>query len=158
MTPITKQQIEELIDRLASKELTFGCKVAIQTHTWMGGGIIVGYFYEDYGSVKGFKVLNGDGMHKVYRDDIKKVLGHPILIGDVLEKMRDMNREGFQGYEAEIKLLELWGVHSLTTSLQEYFEKCEFDEDGEFTMRYNQGFIDQKDIRELFQFLLQLGL
>lgn len=160
-----KQEIENLIDRLASKELTFGC--------WVDCGnqdltperrvhVVCGLdMYRDGNYI----ALLGDGdCASMDLEDAKgqrygiKTLGHPILIGDVLNKI-------YPHTPNEKALIDLWYPNDLTQSLQSIFAEAEWEEmechaGGDCTCRpFRQWKVPkQPAIRELFEFLIKLGL
>ena len=92
MTNITKPQYEELMEKLTDKTLSFGCmyqdehdqKMGYKNVIWESGIDSTGEFIR---TDKHADFYGGD--EEFCR--INKILGHPLLIGDVLEKMYDDN-------------------------------------------------------------------
>jgi hypothetical protein len=129
---ITKQQVEGLIERLADKTLSFGCFIKpVQSNTRQiiqvcGQGV----FHVESKSFKQSYSNNGEF----------EVLGHPITIGTVLEKMsarlkyivctatytgcreNPHGREEYFVSEIYAKILHLWAVCGISKSLQEIVE------------------------------------
>lgn len=150
MTPITKQHVEELIDRLASKELTFGCRLVSKNpndtkpiimtsrESWNGVKDEFSFVREEYPNNFGLHRFDL-GIDESLKHALEKefeILGHPILIGDVLEKMSKQDKV-FELREV-CKFLEAWemcvteeerahGKAGLTKSLQEIAEGIEWD-------------------------------
>lgn len=176
-----KTEIEQLIDRLADKSLTFGCLIWSETNEYNAG-----FYWEDRGIHPLVKTSEKQGVFyfahfslDVDHGESKthyKVLGHPILIGDVLEKMASLGNE--QLHQNFSILTRLWQPLGFTKSLQEIFAECEWQrvtntnhekacvvaEDPKYAVcnckstKTERDFPKQKAHRELFEFLLQLGL
>lgn len=173
-----KQQVEDLISRLASKELTLGCRVEREgagrkTDRYLGTLIAI--------SDSGFYV-QWDGLDApaLNRDTHKLVsLGHPILIGDVLEKLEEHFAWGYREtskkalasttkYEDKTvaKLWRLWkACGGADKSLQEIVADTEWapeqQPNGQPSHVIGSMILlvpKQKPIRDLFEFLLPLNL
>jgi len=149
-----KTQIEALIDKLSDKSLTFGCLVKRR---------------------KTGEVFRFDGQEhgRTWSNETHEILGHPILIGDVLQKMKEKEVWFYDFDEAPI--LELWQRVGFTKSLQEILastewiwvcEKCGRDVSEEVhamtVHSCTQFFLaacprvpKDKATRDLFEFLLQ---
>lgn len=108
----------------------------------------------------------------IYEDDYEKTyknLGHPILIGDVL-RLASIAWTEDQQKDQWLQLVQLWFECGVEKSLQFIFESAEWVEletiitpkdpkkmwDGQ--KRYSKLVPKQPAIRELFEFLIQLGL
>lgn len=158
-----KTQIEQLIDRLADKSLTFGQRVILDKGSeaiYLNDQEVI-----SLGEATPYNRLN---------DPFSKILGHPILIGDVLEKMKEKEVWFYDIDEAPI--LELWKDIGFTKSLQEILastewiwvcEECGKDVSEEVHAQTVHGctrfFLaacprvpKDKATRDLFEFLLQL--
>lgn len=143
-----KQQIEQLIDRLASKELTFGCRVSVYSGEPTLEAVLCKHNIDDW--------VNVGAKRKSF-----KILGHPILIGDVLEKIDFLNVT-----QTKILLLIVaWKKCGASKFLQEIFAECEWEVHHCFEATENGPkhkpdveVPKQKPHRELFEFLLQLNL
>ena len=170
-----KQQIEQLIEKLSDKSLTFGCRVG-----YTGGGEEIKY----YGKVSRVVKWEQDELrYIIYYDESNnsedfeafrskkslesnyKILGHPILIGDVLERMDEGAHEEaieiLYHQKDILKLCFLWSKCGLTKSLQEIYSECEWiAEDPNDSLNVVAYLIipKQKAHRELFLFLLSLNL
>lgn len=169
---LTKTEAEALIDRLASKELTFGCAFLGASGSYHRlDGI---YIHE-----KGELYSDSRNPHRLVQ--MHKILGHPILIGDVLEKMQFIKE--YVALRDIGHFIELWlscrtddeylrRKTGLSKSLQKIYAEAEWEEVcSECGMVWlpashknlNCGGKDvlipkQPHIRDLFQFLLQLEL
>jgi len=82
-----KEKINALIDKLASKELTPGCRVILggclyEIHKrYDDEYLLCGEYPSDH------IVLSGAELNRQIDNYHSKVIGHPILIGDVLKRM-----------------------------------------------------------------------
>lgn len=149
MTPITKQQVAELIDRLADKTLSFGCQILWKAeYSDKAERAVVYAEYRDQEHFLGACILESDKPKGCYtaftRENIIKNYGHPILLGDVLEKMSKQDKV-FELREV-CKFLEAWemcvteeeraqGKTGFTKSLQEIAEGIEY----EWNVRVNKS-------------------
>lgn len=176
-----KQDIENLIDRLASKELTFGCKVITgrdyrlykpengphhgippQGKISIDIGIIVSESDDRFYCVND---THKAPWHTPDKDvDSMKILGHPVLIGDVLAHMWKDWKGTYN--DTVLPLVDAWGKVGLSKSLQEIFDETEWEEVEALRATYASGHEEvimvqvpkQKPHRELFEFLLTLNL
>jgi hypothetical protein len=194
----TKENCLALLSRLASKELTFGCRVNYEGYAYVREKM------EDYITVirvrgdGAFQAIEQDGSpilesvtscgqtyDEVAWQKLKKeseILGHDIMLGDVLEKMYQMQEErkdeAFPNSKISIgekcailvtnenerqELLRLWSHCGFTKSLQSILSEAEWEEmechaGGDCACRpFRQWQVPkQPHIRSLFQFLLQL--
>ena len=167
MTTLTKTEAEAILERLADKTLSFGCKVK---NKCFGYERIVA-FSDDKGSYGGSvayvpkpdEYVTGDQMDS-YKDGKFEILGHSILIGDVLEKLKAMDME--PSYD----LLHVWDKLSFTLSLQEIFNRIEWELDEYYSETQNQGkCVTEKErdayrlakpspFADLFIYLKEIGL
>lgn len=124
-----KQKIEKIINQLTDKSYTEGCILLVddgyEEFEWAlcdccaevteikrdnkRLGVKRGEIYFDH----------GDGY--MTRSRVVKVLGHPVRIGDVLEKIYKQHDFAKSG-----NLLELWFACDFTKSLQQIFQDCEW--------------------------------
>lgn len=172
---MTKEQALQLIERLAEKTLSFGCKFTTksifnpdQEHTVVD----IEMNYEgDRELLPPFEeVTDEDGI--VYPvTKIKNILGHPVFIGDVLEKMLDVEYEGLKGSTPVFRsaFCELWKECGFSKSLQTILKESEYEEifvdcisDERFPKCQELHMYDHKQTmltspaKELFEFLDQL--
>jgi len=168
-----KKQIEQLIDSLADKSLTFGCRVKARGEEYV-------FMYENYMDNKKRQ------FNRLYRQEENlylevneeadyQILGHPILIGDVLERLwQDGSASIHFNSEQCRSLCDTWRWLGFTKSLKEMVNEVEWVEDEAIKEAYlagvraSGGVIDnlaplwqvpkQKHHRELFEFLLSLNL
>ena len=135
---ITRQQIESLIDRLADETLSFGCKCYDNNPEALYKGMCtINSVYVD-NSDKEISVefiidsLEHEGreIQEVSMDYFVnnfKILGHPILIGDALEKMITTEEEIVFNATTTLpkhdKLLFLWLRCGFSKSLQTIVEE-----------------------------------
>lgn len=160
-----KQQIEQLIDSLADKSLTFGCRILNDVD--VEEKIIMASYHE----LKGYWKIKTDGTATMFRyvegwrnNDIT-VLGHPILIGDVLERIVSrVSSDPYYNDDDICMLVQAWQECGLKKSLQEIIEASGWDTTEEFknSMSTHCGGANQilKDpnARALIEFLLSLNL
>jgi len=173
MTPqtgreMTKDQCTALIERLADKTLSLGCKFTTksifnpdQEHTVVD----IEMNYEgDRELLPPFEeVTDEDGI--VYPvTKIKNIIGHPVKIGDVLEKMKGEGEEvrslGAIEYDI-LDLVQYWQPCGFSKSLFEILEESEWEEcNGERwhweCNRDCQLWMLKSPAKELFLFLDQL--
>jgi len=136
---ITKEQIQELIEMLADKTLSFGCVVSAGGFTdWLMVNATQGVKQE----IIGEEYYLGKPTHGKYT-----VLGHPILKCYVEQKIAELldtatNKE----FECLDELTRLWQPLGFTTSLQEAFEEIGWEvkeyatnQSGEITVTFHSG-------------------
>lgn len=130
--PITKAECEEVIEKLADKTETFGCRGNAGA-LCLGGSwwLYPPYGYDDFQDAA--LVDNCDGV---------EILGHPVLIGDVLEKID----RGVSGMPY-IPLLNLWGKCGFDSSLQQICNDAGWDNTNP------QAEVKCKPAADLFTFL-----
>ena len=164
-----KENIEALIDKLADKTLSFGCEIiggdydGIVLHKTIGGCYIYRKFYDSEDTICESLYLKSK--------DIIKILGHPIMIGDVLEKI--YKEKEFAGKFLKHKLLDLWektddlskesSHNCFTKSFQQIIEESGWETRKEEirtdiklikTLRIEQ--LKDPDTRALAEFLLDI--
>lgn len=161
-TEISKENCLALLSRLASKELTFGCRVNYEGYAYVREKM------EDYITVirvrgdGAFQAIEQDGSpilesvtscgrtyDEVAWQKLKKeseILGHDIMLGDVLEKMYQMQEErkdeAFPNSKISIgekcailvtnenerqELLRLWSHCGFTKSLQSILSEAKWE-------------------------------
>lgn len=142
-----QQKTENLIKSLARKDLTFGCKFLY------GGEVSTVLSYNGAGSLIYYKKDCNNTSNTCSNNDRKfgEIIGHQVYIGDVLEKI------GVLKYGLGlIDFVKLWEKCGFTKSLQEIFEEAEWSVDRiDGTV---QEIPKNKALKELFEFLLSLGL
>lgn len=173
-----KNSLENLIDRLASKELTFGCRIFIESKDDSECGWDATYKLamitnegRHFSLVDGLKEFNLD-WYKVIdgqTDRFKvKNLGHPIYLHNVLERLK-IGDNSIRALNAPIErssqplgyFLNLWSQCGITKSLQEILSSVKWS--YQFNPRVKET-VDQKTIAipssetELLNFILALGL
>lgn len=178
-----KQEIEQLIDRLASKELTFGQRIKfvyedgsrvdkdiyklVSAYEFTPVGRKSKRFMVKMMTSPSFDVLHGNYPNQAAFWKHARLQGHPIRLDDVLKYMWK-NWKGTYN-DKVLELVDLWGKCRFE-SLQSIFEEAEWEEDLDMCKAHAEGgtpatccceiiFVPkQPHIRELFQFLLTLGL
>ena len=119
MTP-TPETIQQLIEELADKTLSLGCEVIYKNR---GGQ----HRKKRILRAKGKNIMV-EAHHVVgfvtFKSRIIKVLGHPVMLGDVLAKMESWTDEPFKSG----KLCYLWKPFKLNRSLNEIFDSAEWEE------------------------------
>lgn len=135
MTPqtITKSECEAMIDKLADKTLSFGCVIAQSDKicTWKivgqtNHGVMKAYTkYMMFSQITG-AILTDEAIRK---DEIN--LGHPVLIGDVLEKLKekteldnDMGDVFISTNTNAQRIICLWFSCGFTKSLNQILEEA----------------------------------
>lgn len=129
---MTKEKVQRIIDYYSDKTLSLGCRVI---HTfkilgevkWMKEGVIA-QGYEAEGGRRYQIVASEDNGRQFMAsffegDEWVKILGHPITIGRVLDKMNEIGvlRPEYSVRNHET-LLALWISFGFTKSLQEIAE------------------------------------
>lgn len=148
---ITRNEIGAVIDELADKSLTFGCMVNLFDQEELADGNEVKYkatFISRQVETDGFgyrecggETIELDDIERttymdisgyVFEEEMKpEILGHPIMIGDVLAKMKEK-------YSLSVckMLLNFWEPCGLDKSLQQIFDDSGWEEgyiqDGKF--------------------------
>ena len=202
-----KTQIEQLIHRLADKTLSFGCKlICVKDINEVNAGDVMTFLAQG---------KNKEGVFGMGKDEYialknetagrrspsdKAVLikahaltmyyepiGHPVRIGDVLEKIDQLQLsdkvlerifpEGLTSSQKrrgitlhrnniDIAITHLWRACGFTQSLQEIFDRAEWEEQEVLRAIYGFGHEEvftepvpkQPEIRALFEYLLTLGI
>lgn len=165
-----KNEIKQLIDRLADKTLSFGCRVEYEDSRTLGdrGGAIyidsfpreagfdtypAAWIYGD-GGLKFLKGLNKEDSHNLKR------IGHPILLGDIVDHV--CIEDGGGGALALLTIY--WKKCGARYSLQQIFDRAEWEWSG---CRVNcpepwcpdcESVPKHKEIRSLFEHLLTLKI
>ena len=201
-----KQQIGKLIDELADKTLSFGCRLRVTELGRLDAAAKLDPFYKDayYPDLIYVKDFNdwdddkegisfltentldtGSAAKDLIESGMYRILGHPIRIGDVLERIIADDTGTVDGWNVEdachLELLHKWQACGFTKSLQEIYEETEWglacvrcieektnDSIDQECWVYHrkqadshdwvEDFPKQKARRELFQFLLNLNL
>ena len=125
---ITKQDTDRIIEALADKTLSFGCRVIHDPMKYSDGS------GKEELTLVGKNMSIGFDHENIYPSAIVKILGHPIRIGNVLELSRSKNsiveikRGEHKGKTAHIVALiaRLWKPFGYTKSLQEILAAAEW--------------------------------
>jgi hypothetical protein len=147
-----KQQVENLIDRLADKTLSFGCYVQMP---WQKATPVL-YVIED----KVF--INPKGY--VLKSLIHKTLGHPTTIGRVLEiienrVIRESERKKMR--EGILNIMNFWGLCGFAKSLQQIVEDSGWEKiytsgvEGS-AVRHFEYQLKDENAHKLFTYLLEI--
>lgn len=129
MTPITKQQVEELIGRLADKGLTFGCLVECGNERGRLGRV-----FNNVAGGRRLEVFDGKDKQLLFPDPNElvphahvKILGHPILLGDVLEKIQTIDHKKAVATLRNCKVEDVHGDYDIISpALLLYWQPCGF--------------------------------
>lgn len=129
---MTKEQALQLIERLVDKTLSFGCAIEDKNHApsrimFVSHGSGDSYSGIQIGAEHTYNFFNG------YKNPDMKILGHPVCIGDVLEKIANRYNDDpgtrYELNECEMQvLLKLWICFPLNSSLQTILEESECEE------------------------------
>lgn len=124
MTPqtISVEEAEKIIFKVANKELTFGCSVRCVTGINKHNALLINDGRDGYSLIfENNKLIELPNLLLEYH-----ILGHPVLIGDVLEKMRQIDCH-------DTYILRLWGeCGKLTDSLNDILDSSEKEEHTEW--------------------------
>ena len=181
---MNQQEVQAVIDYFADKSLTFGCILKDK-----GDGVLYSFVEWHFNSCPLVLPVSSIGKdwnedNCVYQDTAFSMggigeegsdeyinLGHPVFIGDVLEKMRVIVKSLDFIYgdgNTILELIRLWQPFGFTKSLQEIRDKsgfvrvlmcgnCETDNCGYYRNedhdRYNSERLKDSNVRALFEFL-----
>lgn len=148
-----KEKKDALLDYLSDKTLSFGCYLNTQ----------------DYGlkrlHIKGERIKGGisltDGRFIRLKNGDRDIVGHPIMIGDVLNKYREVFKKTYPDlHDFSISIVELWAALGITKSLNEIFD-CEVETEYKKIFSDSNGRLEvqkfkDKATQELFDFLYNL--
>jgi len=155
MKTLTPESAKELIDSLADKELSFGCEI-IHLHNRKSDVVV--YIIDD----DNIGTKNED-LHCT-KEEIE-ILGHPILIGDILEKIYEIEKDGNTRRWCRARLCEKWYPFGFTKSLQSIYaegtrteksEACPASVTGVASYRCEK--VLKPEVAELFLFIKSLKL
>lgn len=135
------KQTADLINLLADKTLSFGCRV--ESHMERKK-YFVGKCSGKLSFVLGNDLNTTFLPFTVPHDNVFKILGHPIMIGNVLKKVKDYHMENdvdIDVYLSQVSTITFWwGIAGFTNSLQSIIEK------------------DTKESKQLIEFLATIFL
>ena len=177
MNQLTRQEVEGVIERLVDKTLSFGCVVSSKKeqrkHIYIGGDL---YNNENYIGLVDGGICASMGTYTL--QNFYDVLGHPITIGQVLEKMNIQgNSFRLKSQSNEVtqqpldRFIFLWDRCGVAKSLQEIMSysgwvevECINSECpcGVFPLRNNhcpyKSRLKSPEANTLFSFLIEIGL
>lgn len=164
---LTRSEVEGLIERLADKTLSFGCKII--TPEWNDGvsyEVITGTHHGDRIE---YECVFRNGT--IYESDITNIIGHPIYIGDVLEKMQQARLISSEMFFTTDLFIDRWRPLGFSKSLQEIVSESGWNEHVECnicgdpcsTICSNNTILRWEVLKSpeanaLFSFLIQIGL
>lgn len=153
---LTKEDVSAVIEKLVDKSLTFGCRILNKENSdevYFNDGVFIDFIERKSGDWKWALIYDGDLINEVCEEDLStggKILGHPILLGDVLERMRNDESGTVDGWNTQeaawIKLCELWQPLGFTKSLQEIAEMIEWEDNIAKPSSATSLFLFLKDI------------
>ena len=164
-----KNEIEQLIDRLADKTLSFGCILRIKGEKYIFSRSIVeaDCLMSQVDLIKVDEPSRLLHIPTVYEATDRvfnpgEILGHPILLGDVADHV--CIEDG--GVGALALLTIYWKKCGARKSLQSIFDRAEWEEEEILRMTFGSGHEEvliglvpkQKEIRSLFELLLTLKI
>ena len=153
------KEINDFVDRIANKELNFGCEVEHEIYiSKRTQRLTIIDKKEDDDTLFSCAEFNS----REYKSQIKKIYGHPLLIGDILEKLRLSFPRTWRLVKAN-DILVLWNECGLTKSLQEIIAESGYTEDTYFEKGvewkdFEEPYLKNKEARELLNFLISLNL
>jgi len=178
-----QKTVEALIDKLADKTLSFGIKIKLSEASEYCPGINIedevtfcGDFWQKYKNSK--KTYNKHmGIKNREVVDIGAltpfdIIGHPVIIGDVLERIKtpDFTRisrqiGGLFSLPLKIgKLVYLWWFCGFRKSLNQIVEESGFEQanfekiiDGKVVAKWNEQ-LKEPNARKLVEFIISLNL
>ena len=113
------EKISEIYEKVANKELTYWC-MFLYKKEWGNDVLIFNCQYQDTGNtttVQHLWKIDGESTIEDFDINEAKIIGHPVLIGDVLdwikkEEIRILKEEYNPEYDywcrEKLKILELW--------------------------------------------------
>ena len=162
-----REQVQELVDKLTDKTLSFGCRILakdIDTEFVIRG--------KNVGTP--YVVVYNRGIPRIKEisesESNIKVLGHPILIGDVLGRIpKDYNVAGEKTTtpekETSYTLISKWAKCGFTLSLQSIIEDSGWEEEDfapigvASLIDYKfEPFLKSESARNLVEFIYNLNL
>lgn len=140
---MNKEHAQKLIERLADKTLSFGCRIEENNHSPSHSIFVchnLGTMYSaiQVGPENTYHFFNG------YKNPEMKILGHPVYIGDVLKKLQQqeeyivstgdfetindiITREDYNVSKVFAKLLHHWARCGIENSLQTILDEAEWE-------------------------------
>lgn len=144
------EQKNRLLNYLANKELSLGCVISVNEIPDTGSGIFFSH------TIMGKDIIKDDtiAIHEYGGDvfGIEKTIGHPVMIGDVLEKIK--NNPKIDRYKVETQSLmtvRSWRPCGFTKSLNEIFD-AELERHTS-NKSDDHVFFKNKNIQALWEFL-----
>lgn len=117
-----EEKIEAIYKEMANKELAFWCKVVYNEGDGDQAWIIV----EQSTDSDRIKIATKHFIDDVWEDDITEIIWHPVMIGDVIKRIKE-NRE-ISYWEYLIKLLgqlsKPWLWEKLDLSIDKQSDEC----------------------------------
>ena len=151
MKTLTPESAKELIDSLADKELSFGCEI-IHLHNRKSDVVVYVIDDDNIGT-------KNEDLHCT-KEEIE-ILGHPILIGDILEKIYEIEKDGNTRRWCRARLCEKWYPFGFTKSLQSiYAEGMEYAncQVCGIAHKHEEHKVLKPEVSELFVFIQSLKL
>lgn len=123
MKQLTRQEVEAVVERLANKTLSFGCLV-------LNEGVTSKYIHH-IKHTECIQIDGDDGILTTTEFEVCKIIGHPITIGNVLEKMKEKsilyaNAPSPREDDNAGWLLDYWDKCGFSNSLQEIISDSEW--------------------------------
>jgi len=103
-----EQKIKAIYDKIANKELTFGCKAKIEDYNWTEYNVIIVNLKEWY-----YKIWDELRFINEFELETEKIIGHLIMIWDVLdylniETVNNLIDFNYEDITEEWKIINLW--------------------------------------------------
>ena len=153
----TKQNIERLIDELANKTLSFGCEIEDNLiYLWNNED---GYYvFTDRNNPKDTEQYVTKNIEKY------KILGHPIMISTVLEKIKFKDlivMEAGEEFLRATRMIYLWCLCGATKSLQQIIEESGWEHINPLNITWIKGddttmTLKDPNARNLAEFLINV--
>ena len=164
MTP-TPKTIQQLIEKLSDKSLTLGCKVRIYSWSRKESRMKYRSIQTVVRNFNNKKIIVTRGQKGTISIPIENCtpLGHPVMLGDVLERIRVTTGELNSYRETTL----LWEPCGFNKSLQEIFDSAEWEDTGGIAGMNAAALLGGVEVekrikdphtRELFEYLCSLFL
>jgi len=148
-----KAMLDKIVDTLADKELKFGCILLDDFGVGFPFCDCIRFVDKKDGTISFCD--SGENF---------KILGSPIYIGDVLQKIADEDRVICLGWGAEASIITIWHPLGLSKSLQEIFSnafeeytlcgECGEEECGCVTQKWTEHKELNPSVAKLAEFLI----
>lgn len=110
-----RDKYDKLMELLAEKTLSFGCRVKVKQYR----EDVLTYVHSGANGNYTFWGMDGDGTDEYNTTDITNILGYPVTIGRVLEKILFMPTSTDKGADDILGCVGYWGKFGFTRPLND---------------------------------------